>query len=163
MNISDNLIGGGIEGILIDDFSEFTTLVFRTDLPGTDVGLESALSELVKRVDALVEHFTGSNHAALSPDHKWWYHDKSWKQTWRSQEVYQLMDAESEAWRSDLFKIHCNMVYALNLFAAEVRARLLPGYLLGGKFVVNDSMGTYNNLKGYQYMPSSFDEIEYKE
>lgn len=162
MNISDNLIAGGIEGKLIDDFSEFTTLVFRTDLPGTDVGLESALSELVKRVDALVEHFTGSNHAAQSPDQKWWYHDKSWKQIWRSQEVYQSMYAESDAWRIDLLKVHCNMVYALNLFFAEVRKRLHPGYFLGQKFVVNDSLGTYNKLKSYHYIPESFDEVEEK-
>ncbi|MCF5721501.1 hypothetical protein [Pseudomonas syringae] len=163
MSISDNLIAGGIEGIVLDGFSEFTTLVFRTELPEADVGFEEALAELVKRIDALVQHFTDSKHASLTPDHKMWYHDKSWRKIWRSQEVFDSMHAESEAWRDDLYKIHCNLVHALNLFATEVRRRLLPGYLLGGKFVVHDSLGTYNQMIGYQYIPSSFYDVAEKD
>ena len=79
-------------------------------LLGTDIGFERAISELVNRVGALTEHFTDSDDAALTPDHKWWRQDKSWKRTWRTMDVYQQMSAESESWRTDLFKIHCNMV-----------------------------------------------------
>lgn len=159
MHTSDNLIAGGIEKYVLDDFSAFTSLVFRMDLPGTDLPLESSISELVMRVDELVEHFTDSDHAMLTANHTWWCQDKAWKKIWRSPSVYQQMSDASDAWSSDLFRLHCNMVHALNLFSAEVRRRLLPSYMSGQKFVVNDSFGIYNQLQGCHILPESFRDV----
>lgn len=156
MRISDNLIANSIEDSLIDSFSEFTVLVFRTSFPGKYPLLDSSIAELCNRVERLVEHFTSSNNAYLIDNSEWWKIDRRWKRDWLQQHDYDQKYDECERWRKQLFNIHSNLVHALNLFANEVRQTVKNDYFMNQSFVVNDSLGTYNQMQGYQYIPSEF-------
>ncbi|MCE0877163.1 hypothetical protein [Pseudomonas monteilii] len=158
LNTSDNLIAGGIPGKLVDSFGEFTAIVFRTNMPGLDPELESAVHGLAVRIDALVNHFTHSEHSSFF--NGMWSQDRSWKRIERTPSVYRQMDEASQSWRVDLFYLHRNLVHALNIFAACVRNSIAPGFFMGQSFVVNDSLGTYNGLQGYELIPNGFIELE---
>jgi len=61
IRISDNLIANGIDDFVIEGFTGFTTIVFRTNFPKYNSDLEEAIIELSNRVQALVNHFTTSS------------------------------------------------------------------------------------------------------
>ncbi|WP_237858420.1 hypothetical protein [Pseudomonas sp. PGPR81] len=157
LNTSDNLIAGGIPAKLVDSFGEFTTVVFRTNMPGLKPELENAIHGLAARIDALVSHFTHTEHSSLI--NGMWSQDKSWKKIQRTPTVYREMDEASQSWRTDLFILHRNLVHALNIFAACVRNSIASGFFMGQSFVVNDSLGIYNNLQGYELIPDGFIEL----
>jgi hypothetical protein len=158
LNTSDNLIAGGIAAKLVDSFAEFTTIVFRTNMPGVKPELEGAIYGLAARIDALVNHFTHSEHSSLFGN-RIWSQDRSWKKIQRTPSVYKQMDEASQKWREELFYLHRNLVHALNIFATCVRNSVAPGFFMGQSFVVNDSLGTYNGLQPYELIPDGFIEI----
>jgi hypothetical protein len=159
MRISDNLIANSIEDYLIDSFGNFTGMVFRTVFPNTHPELDDAIRQLSDRVQALIDHFTDSNYAYLLENGQWWQIDRRWKREWLEQAVYQQKYDECDKWRKRLFDIHCNLVVALNLYSDEVRKSIKSDYFMNQRFVVNDSLGVYNQLIGYQYVPTEYCEI----
>lgn len=148
-NISDNLISNAIRDDVLQGFVNTTLLLARTSLPNINSSFEKALLGLGRRIDDLVEHFTESDQAYLTDDFLFWKQDNRWKRFNQSEIKYR----ESEEWRRTLYKRHYNLVHALNIFFEEVRSCLDPNYLLGKKFAVVDSLGTYNNGQGVYIIP----------
>ena len=159
IRISDNLIACSIEDFLIDDFNDFTTLIFRTEFPSFNKDLDNAIIELSNRTQALIDHFTKSPHAYLTDDFKWWRKDLRWKKTWYDQKTYEIKWNESELWRKKLLNNHINFVHALNIYSTEVKNSINPIYFMNQSFVISDSLGVHNNMQGYQYIPKGFVEV----
>lgn len=160
MRISDNLIANSIDDHLIDDYSEFTCMIFRTKLPNRYPELDAAIVELCNRTQELIDHFTASDYAYLIENGAWWKIDKRWKKTPLEQREYDRKYEECDNWRKQLLSIHCNLVHALNLFSIEVRVSVNNNYFMNQSFVVNDSLGTYNQMQGFQYIPSEFVRVK---
>ncbi|WP_208746680.1 MULTISPECIES: hypothetical protein [Vibrio] len=158
MRMSDNLIANSIEDDLIDSFCSYGCLVSRTTFPGEYPKLDAAIIELSNRVESLVQHFTNSEFAYLNEQSLWWQRDRRWKGTLPHDE-YEKKYELSENWTMQLLRLHSNLVHALNLYAKEVRKSVVSDYFMHQSFVVNDSMGVYNNLVGYEFTPSEFGEI----
>jgi len=158
--ISENLIANSIESDVVDGFSDASMVVFKTVLPNTIPSLESSVKNLVDRADALCSHFTESEFAYLSEDLKWWRRDMRWKKVWMdNQDEYHRKYELYDNWRRQLYTLHCNFVYALNLFSSEVRNHINANYFMGQQFTVVDSLGTYNGLRGYEAIPSGYRDI----
>ncbi|EKP0297261.1 hypothetical protein JFR03_004073 [Aeromonas veronii] len=155
-SISENLISNAIESLVIDGFFEAIMLVFKTNLPHTNTELEDSITSLVKHTEILVDHFTKSPYATLSEDNKWWRIDMSWKRTWfDDQDEYHRTYELYENWRRQLYYIHSNVVFSLNLFSDQVRKHVYPQYFMGQSFTIVDSLGTYNLMQGYEAIPTS--------
>ncbi len=154
--ISDNLIANAIENSIIDGFSEAIMLVFKTNMPRTNIELEESIDNLMKHTEILVDHFTKSPYATLSDDNKWWCRDMSWKKVWiNDQDEYHRKYDLYDNWRRQLYDIHSNVVFSLNLFAEQVREHVYPQYFMGQSFTIVDSLGTYNSMQGYEAIPTS--------
>lgn len=158
IRISDNLIANCIDDFVIEGLSDLNTIVFRTNFPGTYPSFDKSVIELSSRVQFLIDHFTKSKHAYLTDDSKWWRQDRRWKKTIHPQDVYAMKWNESDQWRKKLLDIHINLVHAMNLYADQVRKFFDPAYFMNQSFVLSDSFGTYNNMEGYQLVPTGFVE-----
>lgn len=155
--ISENLIANSIESCVVDGFSEASMIVFKTVLPNTIPSLESSVKNLVDRANALCTHFTDSEFTYLSEDLKWWRRDMRWKKVWMdNQDEYHRKYDLYDNWRRQLYTLHCNFVYALNVFSFEVRNHVNGNYFMGQQFTVVDSLGIYNGLRGYEAIPSGY-------
>jgi hypothetical protein len=158
--ISENLIADSIQSVVIRGFLDASILVFKTALPNTIPSFEVSVKELIERSDALCSHFTDSEFAFLSDNMKWWQRDMRWKRVWiKDRNEYLRKYHLHDKWSSQLLILHYNFVHALNLFSIEVIAHINPGYFMGQKFTVRDSLGTYNELRGYEAIPGGFREI----
>lgn len=160
-NISENLIANAIDSSVVDGFREAGMIVFKTELPKTIPSFEKSVEELISRTKALVLHFTESEFTYLTEDRRFWRRDMRWKHDWRVDQGEKERKFElCEKWRDDLYKLHCNLVVALNDFSREVRSNINSTYLMGKKFTVVDSIGTYNNLIGYEAIPKGYLDID---
>ncbi|OEE76439.1 hypothetical protein [Vibrio genomosp. F6] len=155
-NISDNLFANSIESAVIDGFERITMKMFKTVMPNVNQELEEAITELMNRVQYLVDHFTDSPYVSNFGD--FWKRDMSWKKTRiEDQNEYLRIYEQYEGWCRELFVIHRNLVHALNLFSAQVRSYVYPNYFMGQQFTIVDSIGTSNSLQGYEAIPTTFD------
>ncbi len=141
---------------ILDGFASVTTRVFRTSFPDFIPSLNDSISELCVNIQTLIDHFTQSNHAYLDDRGSWWSRDMRWKSIQREHDKYERMYKEVEKWSSLLWKYHQNIVVALNKFASQIRTHLDPNYFQREEFMVNDSLGVYNDLRGYQYIPQEY-------
>lgn len=79
---------------------------------------ENLIANLMKHTEILVDHFTNYPYATLSDDNKWWRRDMSWKKVWfNDQDEYHRKYDLYDNWRRQLYDIHSNVVFSLNLFA----------------------------------------------
>jgi len=158
--ISDNLIANSIPEKVIDGFNDVAMTIFKTVMPNTLPSLERSIHELAERTEALVRHFTASPYAFLT-ERNVWCRDMRWKSDWiNDQDEYNRRYQLHDDWRKNLYDIHWNLVHALNLFAAEVRAHINDKYFMRQQFTLVDSMGTYNGLDGYEAIPSNYRSVK---
>ena len=156
ITISDNLFANSIESVVIDGFNRITMNMFKTVMPNVNQELEASITELMNRVQHLVDHFTESQYASNFGE--FWKRDMSWKKTWiEDQDEYLRIYKQYEDWHRELCAIHHNLVHALNLFSAQVRSYVYPNYFMGQQFTIVDSIGASNNLQGYEAIPTTFD------
>jgi hypothetical protein len=170
--VYSDLINSAVDNLLLDSWEGFTdhavrslllvefvegttrfgTKVFRAVWPGTRKELEAELKNLADRVDAYVKHFM--SRARLRNDTVW-VEDTTWKQTWVKD--YDSKIEDSAKWFSQSFDRLRNVTVALNGLAVAVRASLNPNFfLLQGKFVIHDSMGTTNGMIPVDYLPEIY-------
>lgn len=158
--ISDNLIADSVQADVVNGFSGASLVVFKTVMPNAIPSLESSIKDLICRADALRLHFTDSEFSYLSEDNRWWRRDMRWRKIWMdNQDDYHRKFELYECWSRQLFDLHCNFVYALNIFSFEVRIHIDANYFMGQQFTVVDSLGVYNGLYGYEAIPSGYREI----
>jgi hypothetical protein len=154
-NISENLISNVMESKVLDGICDAILHVFKLELPETLPSLNESILELMSRAEALTHHFTHSKYTCES--NGFWRRDMSWrKERFDDQNEYLRIYDEYENWRLELFRLHQNYVHALNLFSAEVRRHIDPNFFNRSKFSVIDSLGTYNNLEGYEFIPDEY-------
>lgn len=153
-NISDNLIANGMQSEVVDGFYEACQTVLTTQMPGRLPNLDLSMVELANHAHYLCEHITNMNFA--SNINGFWKRDMSWKRIRMDQDKYHEKYDTYERWRKELFRLHYNLVHALNLFSLEVRKSLDPDFFLGTQFGINDSIGTYNKLEAMYVIPDSY-------
>ncbi len=153
--VSDATVRSCLPAEFVDGTNEFGEIVFRAVWPGEKPELEESIKELAQRVARFVEHFLSS--ARLHDNAPTWVEDKTWKQTWWSQERYDDHVKRSIAWQQGSFDLLMNVVFALNEFAESIRTHLLPEYFITeGKFTVFDGMGLTNDLVAIHYLPTQY-------
>lgn len=153
-SISGNLLANAMESEIVDGFYRACHKVFATQMPGRLPDLDTSMIELVNHAYECCQHLTDINFASC--DNGFWQRDMSWKKIWMEQDKYHERYNRYEHWRRELFRLHCNLAHALNLFSSEVRKTVDPDYFMGSKFGINDELGTYNNLNPMYFIPGSY-------
>lgn len=153
-SISDNLIANAMQSTIVDGFYQACQTILATQMPGRLPNLDSSMVELANHAHYLCEHITDMNFS--SEINGFWRRDMSWKRVWMDQDKYHEKYDTYEHWRRELFRLHYNLVHALNIFSSEVRKSLDPDFFMGSQFGINDSIGTYNNMVSMYLIPSSY-------
>ncbi|MCZ5930298.1 hypothetical protein O5289_21295 [Klebsiella pneumoniae] len=159
-NISENLIANSMQTKVVDGFYEARQAVLATQMPDRLPNLDFSMIELAYHAYCLCEHITDINFTTNM--NGFWKRDMSWKSVRMDQDKYHEKHDTYEHWRRELFRLHSNLVHALNLFSVEVRGALEPDFFFCSQFGINDSMGTYNRMIPMYFIPDRY-YLNYRE
>jgi hypothetical protein len=159
LNRWDSVTDHAVRTLLFEEFvegaSRFDAKVFKAIWPRTRKELEAEIKNLATRLEAYLKEFMSR---ARQREDGVWAEDNAWKAIWvKDHEHYDRRAKESSDWYANCFKLLCDLVVALNAFAAAVRSSLNPNFFISsGHFTISDSMGTTNGLTPTHYLPKEY-------
>lgn len=140
-NTSHNLLRYRIKDSVLENFKSVVYQIESTDMPGRFKSLDASIQAVAEHLRGLCAQFC-TKHVTCIPNPDEWWRDMSWKAIQVSQEEFDKKYDDYSCWAKELFRLHWNLVYALNLFLKEVRQYINPDCLKRQNVYINNE-GNY--------------------
>lgn len=139
----------------IQSFLKFATIVEKTRALKPIQSIDYALKELVNLARELVTHFTEADCTRLTKKQRWKL-DLRWQKEKLDADEQAKLENTEETWRAEFYRLHYNMIYAMNLLTKAFRDGVKPQFREGKVFTIADGHGEYNVFRGKEAIPIEF-------
>jgi hypothetical protein len=157
--LTDNAINDHLPTEFVEEAREFSSVIFKTIWPNEIPELEINLKNVSNRVSQYIDYYL--TFASLNQSEKFFTKNTPWRQDGLSHDERENLVKAFGKWQRNSFILLGNLVLSLNEFAECVRKFMNPEYFLyEGKFSILDSLGVTNEMKGCEYLPEQYQEIE---